>query len=405
MTALSAFDLRSPRTDVRTVHVSGFDFRDDAARGTVDIGGHRTELVLSSPTSPVRASADAFLALTLVPALMLGADLDVDGPVAPSTIAAAHRVQAQFARWFSSLRPVAIRAARREERPRAAGMSAMFSGGVDSWHTLLRHRARLSHALLVHGFDLQRHERRVPSPVVAALRGAVAEAGVTLLEIETNARRWSFEIASVLGFLDRYFVWSFAHGAAIAGFNFALADAVGGVVIPSSDSGETLVPWGSHPDLDPQWTGPEVAFEHDEATTTRFEKLEALAAFDPAVRNLRVCWASAPDGKNCGRCEKCLRTMATLHALGAADRAVTFPPITARAIAAARISMGSVGYWRDVERGAERLGDRGTANAVRAALARRGRRAFFEGIRTRAAAIPGVGRLRARLREGARPRA
>jgi bacterioferritin-associated ferredoxin len=49
---------------------------------------------------------------------------------------------------------------------------------------------------------------------------------------------------------------------------------------------------------------------------TRFEKTRAITAYPPAKKYLNVCCA---EGKNCGKCEKCIRTMLNLEALGVLD--------------------------------------------------------------------------------------
>jgi hypothetical protein len=46
----------------------------------------------------------------------------------------------------------------------------------------------------------------------------------------------------------------------------------------------------------------------------RWQKLERLAQEPGALGILRVCWQDK--GFNCGRCEKCLRTMVLLRILG-----------------------------------------------------------------------------------------
>ena len=46
------------------------------------------------------------------------------------------------------------------------------------------------------------------------------------------------------------------------------------------------------------------------------EKLKIVSQWRTAFDNLRVCLANVPDRLNCGRCEKCVRTMTGLAALG-----------------------------------------------------------------------------------------
>lgn len=51
---------------------------------------------------------------------------------------------------------------------------------------------------------------------------------------------------------------------------------------------------------------------------------------DPKARAfLRVCWQNPDNAYNCCRCEKCIRTMLALEALGGLDQCPTFPlPLT-----------------------------------------------------------------------------
>ncbi len=48
---------------------------------------------------------------------------------------------------------------------------------------------------------------------------------------------------------------------------------------------------------------------HDGAAFTRVEKVAAIADWQTGCDNLRVCWQGEHRGSNCGRCEKCQRTM------------------------------------------------------------------------------------------------
>ena len=49
---------------------------------------------------------------------------------------------------------------------------------------------------------------------------------------------------------------------------------------------------------------------------TRMQKLKKVTEYAPSYKYLNVC---LKDGDNCGRCEKCVRTMTGLDALGKLD--------------------------------------------------------------------------------------
>jgi hypothetical protein len=51
---------------------------------------------------------------------------------------------------------------------------------------------------------------------------------------------------------------------------------------------------------------------HDGAAVPRIEKLARLTEWPAFLENARVCWTPRDDGRNCGHCEKCLRTVLAL---------------------------------------------------------------------------------------------
>jgi hypothetical protein len=89
------------------------------------------------------------------------------------------------------------------------------------------------------------------------------------------------------------------------------------IYFSSSNSYKTLLPQGTHPLLDPLWSTSSVEFVHDGAEVPRAEKVVSIARNPDARKLLRVCWID-PQAEmlNCCRCEKCLRTMVALSAVG-----------------------------------------------------------------------------------------
>jgi hypothetical protein len=96
------------------------------------------------------------------------------------------------------------------------------------------------------------------------------------------------------------------------------------VLIAATDHYTQLSPWGSHPLLDPLWSTEATTIIHDGSEATRAEKImNWICRSDLALQNLRVC-LSPNDQYNCGRCEKCLRTMIPLYVAGCLGRSA-FP--------------------------------------------------------------------------------
>jgi hypothetical protein len=85
-----------------------------------------------------------------------------------------------------------------------------------------------------------------------------------------------------------------------------------------------LEPFGSHALVDPVMSSSQVRFIHYGAGFDRFEKMAFIAQSDFALRHLHVCFRDKSD-KNCGRCEKCYRTLLALELLAAREKATSFP--------------------------------------------------------------------------------
>jgi hypothetical protein len=358
----------------------------DRLSGTIRVGATAHEVYVAAPRGVIPHGADPFVPLALLPALALGADLRIEGPVTAETIAAAERVQAVFIRWFPHLRSVRVEGTARTPAARPSGAVALFSGGVDSFHTALENRHRLTHLLFVHGFDVPLGDDPLRDRVGAALRGAARELALPLVEAETNLRE----------FLDRYVSWEHTFGAALTTVARALGGAFGEVHIPSSSA---PAPVGSHPDLDPLWATSEQDFVHHGAEASRFEKVSRIASSDTAMRYLRVCWKNPEGAYNCGRCEKCLRTMTAIRLVGAAERCLTFPgPLDFEAVSRAAVSELTRGMWEEMRLAAVRAGEQALAASIALALRRYRAAMALDRLRRLVGAVPGVRRLRNRLR-------
>ena len=63
---------------------------------------------------------------------------------------------------------------------------------------------------------------------------------------------------------------------------------------------------------------------HCAGRDTRLEKIRAISSEPLVQRHLRVCWKNVANHLNCGRCEKCVRTMLALDACGTLGQFVGF---------------------------------------------------------------------------------
>src|SRR5699024_11726423 len=72
-----------------------------------------------------------------------------------------------------------------------------------------------------------------------------------------------------------------------------------------------------------KWSLPGFDLTHVDAGQRRWRRVENIAHSQLALDTLQVCFHT-DEPTNCGRCEKCLRTMTSLTAAGALDNATTF---------------------------------------------------------------------------------
>jgi hypothetical protein len=78
--------------------------------------------------------------------------------------------------------------------------------------------------------------------------------------------------------------------------------------------------------LDGHWSTESVRFVHDGAEASRLNKVIWQIAQSPiALEHLRVCYKNEDGAYNCGKCEKCLRTMTNLYIAGVLEKSETLP--------------------------------------------------------------------------------
>ncbi len=71
---------------------------------------------------------------------------------------------------------------------------------------------------------------------------------------------------------------------------------------------DLAVIWGSNPVTNHLLSSNEFSVFTDSLELRRLEKLEKIVGWPEARRHMRVCWQPGSGGRNCGACEKCIRT-------------------------------------------------------------------------------------------------
>src|SRR5699024_9178699 len=114
-----------------------------------------------------------------------------------------------------------------------------------------------------------------------------------------------------------------SHGSVLAGAALLLRPLLGRTIISATQWTPTAQWWGSHPDLDTRWNVSGWRLLHEDADRRRWQRVVTVSRSQLALDTLQVCFHT-DQPSNCGRCEKCLRTMTSLTAAGALDNATTF---------------------------------------------------------------------------------
>lgn len=134
-----------------------------------------------------------------------------------------------------------------------------------------------------------------------------AETGLDIVPVATNIR----DLNPATAFWQYEF-----QGAALAGIGHLFADSLRSVSIASTWSIGHLRNWGSHPLLDPNFGTDSLSIWHELAHLSRLDKLKIISNRPTLLQLLNVCNGRTENDSNCGRCEKCIRTMLGLEALG-----------------------------------------------------------------------------------------
>jgi hypothetical protein len=275
----------------------------------------------------------AFLVGCIIPAMHFGERrIFLDAEICPTLREGLETVMALMKEWTQGeYRPLNIEAKTRSvvdnlNNNRRAGL--FLSGGMDSLAALRvnkktypeQHPGSIKDCLLVHGFDIggvieRGMKYHVFDRAKMALSAVAKDAKVTLIPVYTNIRHLCDEREL---WLDRFF------GAVLAAVAHAFSSRLNLVYIASSYDIPNLTPCGSHPLLDPSYSSYDLRIIHRDLALSRLEKLRIVADWDVAFQNFRVCLANVPDRLNCGKCEKCIRTMTELLAIGALDKTNAF---------------------------------------------------------------------------------
>jgi hypothetical protein len=268
-------------------------------------------LWFESPDLDLQAAPEAFGSALMIAALAKGERLVFADACDPQWLRNADRLQPIVDGWwgYGTRRP-ASRSRQDAPRSTTSGTALCFSGGVDSFYSLLRFNQPIDQLLTVHGYDVKLHDHARFAMVEETTRRVASAIGARSVVIRTNLREHpAFKAAP----------WVQTHGGALASLGHLLTNHISRLVISSSIAFDHDEPWGSHWRIDPLWSSGRLEIVHFGAAHRRGDKLREIA-HEPLVReHLRVCWENRALSGNCSHCEKCVRTRLLLASCGELD--------------------------------------------------------------------------------------
>lgn len=275
-----------------------------------------------------RALDASFALIALLPyAMARGYDIVLAEPVSTSMLANLEEWQVYWLRIRPDLYSrVEIRSrvsTRKPLRPRSNEAVLAFSGGLDSCYSLAAHAnrtlgyrsRRLGLAVMVRGMDIPLEEPSAFAFALASANRITDSFGIPLCAVSTNWKVFTpdYEATFVAGLASVLHLFSGRFRSC---------------VVSSEDPyGKELPSWGSNSSTNhllghasfPLWT--------TGLGLGRTEKTAAIASNTAITRDLRVCWQGPMNSRNCGECEKCIRTALNFLAVGV-DRIKAMEPVS-----------------------------------------------------------------------------
>ena len=285
----------------------------------------------------IHPNPHAFVIASILPALYFGESrLHIDEEVCPKLKEGLVTALSLLHHWWYppnhklvSIEAKKLKKVSLAEQPKRAAFC--FSGGIDSMSTLFINRTEypkshpgyLKDGLIVFGLEVREMEKFQD---VLGLIATIAEGSdLTFVPVYTNIIQLGpKDLNEYWGkfWLNEYMSASFssiAHSFSKRWGNFS---------INSSHDIPNLIPHGSNPLLTACYSSWDLQIKEEGISYSRFKKTQLISNWNIALQNLRVCNETKlyrSGAMNCGKCEKCVRTMLALVASSALEKTTAFP--------------------------------------------------------------------------------
>jgi len=200
------------------------------------------------------------------------------------------------------------------------GYGLLFSGGIDSTVSYIRHKDKKPNLIMVEGADIPLANEEFWRDVENKYSGFADQENVKINFIKADIHQFINErlLNAEFGRYLTDFSWwgGIHHGICLSGLCAPLSviENIGTIFFASTHTQEFTPAWGSHPLIDNEISWGDVKIVHDGYELSRQEKIRIIKNYIENTGHypsLRVCLCPSHDF-NCGKCEKCLRTITAL---------------------------------------------------------------------------------------------
>ena len=174
----------------------------------------------------------------------------------------------------------------------------MVTGGLDTFYILQEHLAEINYVVYIRGFENRSGIRPFRFHTFKSVKRSASELNINLVEVETN----------VMDFFERN--GESDHSLGIAAVGSLLSDLLRILYIPYNHANATLLSTkGQNPELGDLVGNDRFRIIQTGIGVTKAEKVAAVLSNETVMETLRVCWENPNRAYNCGRCQRCSRTM------------------------------------------------------------------------------------------------
>ncbi len=259
--------------------------------------------------------SDPFVHALIFPMMETGGEFQIEGKVSRSVmdnIVMFNRIWHEWCPEKYKIIKINADVVDDDYRPHNKKMITAFSGGLDAAYTAYKYKKGLDDyykfdldkSVMLLGADIPLKNREQFNIAFENAKKMTDDLGIQLIPIETNYRQgnsdWSYCFGSVIMASLEFFSKNYCYGAAA-----------------SDDSIHHFqTPWGTNPITDQYLTSHTFRFISDGYEHSRTDRANMIKNWETGLKFLRVCWRNEDKSKNCGICEKCVRTKLNFMAVG-----------------------------------------------------------------------------------------